>query len=104
MEDEVSYKGSSKWNQFPWADFYVLLSEIEKLFLWECRFAGPPLQTVLRREMASNKWALGLVLHHGRDSLLCGSGARDGEVKERVGGYSGRARGLEGKATKCRQM
>lgn len=33
MEDEVSYKAGLEWNQFPWADFYVLLEEIEKLFL-----------------------------------------------------------------------
>lgn len=65
MEDEVSSKGSSEWNQFPWADFYVLLEEIEKLFLWECHSAGPSLQKILRRKTASNKGAPSPVLHHG---------------------------------------
>lgn len=64
MEDEVSYKGSSEWNQFLWSDFYVLLQEIEKLFLWEFCFAAPSLQKILRRKMASNEGAPGLVLHH----------------------------------------
>lgn len=64
MEDKVSYKGSFEWNQFPWADFHVLLQEIEKLFQWKCHFAGLPLLKILRRKMASNKGALGLVFHH----------------------------------------
>lgn len=77
MEDEVSYKATSERNQFPWADFYVLLEEIEKLFLWECRLARPPLQKSWKRKLACNEghWLLSSIL--GTGPQLCDWGVGD---------------------------